>query len=446
MIITCNPQEKIDIFKIYCGMIIYMKKIILALLLIVVVYLVGTRFFNNPGIDPDMALAQAFNNTSTTSPQIILASKKVDFAVKKDAVYILADFATKADQKTMVTIGQPKILKDGVIYTSTSTNPKFQAGIIKKILYGWTTRNITSTSTFELAKGKNIYRMAWVINKNNLPAGAYQITFDGFVIGNSTTSISLNTPFPNAIIISPTGTNTSNTSTYLEGNHYKLVSYNKNLYTKTNPPVISFQNGMMNARFCNNMSGTYELKNTSLKVKNMTSTMMACGGNLGNLENTFTRALSEGFKIKTNGEYLTLSGGYVRAPAEFVFIKYTPATTTGTITGAGDLINGSLPLLTSISTTSTTLGSSITLGGTNFATSNVVMFTQLSSTLATPKAVARVATTSTNSLVFTIPTSYICEDGTTICGSVGSITAGVYRVQVKTPAGMSPGSFTVVIN
>lgn len=432
-------------------MIIHMKKIILALLLIVVVYLVGTRFFNNPGIDPEVALAQAFNSTSTTSPQIVLASKKVEFAVKKDTVYILADFATRADQKTLVTIGQPKILKDGVVYTSTSTNPKFQAGIIKKILYGWTTRNITSTSTFELAKGKNIYRMAWAINKNNLPAGAYQITFDGFTVRNSTTSISLNTPFPNAILISPAGTttsnsNTSNTSNYLNGNHYKLVSYNKNLYTKTNPPVISFQNGMMSAQFCNNMSGSYELKNNTLKSKNLTSTLMACGGNLGNLENTFTRALSEGFRVKTSGEYLTLSGGYVRAPAEFVFIKYTPATTTSTITGAGDLINGNLPLLTSISTTSTTLGSSITLGGTNFATSNVVMLTQLSSTLATPKAVARVATTSANSLVFTIPASYICEDGTATCGSVGSITAGAYRVQVKTPAGMSPGSFTIVIN
>ncbi len=437
-----------------------MKKILYLAVLAGLVYFVGVNIFNS--VENSKQTAQAAANLPAGYPKIKIYKDKINFDLKKGTFILSAFLETNSPEKMTINIGTPLIQKDGAAFTATSSD--FKAGavrIIRRFMGTGPDGKGTASSTFEIKKGKNVYLVQWVINTYSMPLGTYNMTFSGYSAGSSTTTVPFNAQWSKPITLTQTDDRT------LNGQDYRLEKYNDQTWTNASTsPRIAFRDGKMRAKFCDSMlEGVYEINKGRLVASLKGSEGNCATSEARRVQKDFVQYIKYGMPITFNGDRIKLNLKSRGIDAEFTFIKTSAVNVSGGITriypcdfigpleegairdcsGVGNVLGANLPMLTSISTTSTRLGASVNITGTNFATSNVVMFTPITSGLAVRQAVAQVATSSANGLTFTIPTTYICEGTAGSCGTLGAISTGTYRVQVKTPAGVSPGSFTLVI-
>lgn len=95
----------------------------------------------------------------------------------------------------------------------------------------------------------------------------------------------------------------------LNNTNYNLASFNGKKLTGT----LSFKDGRIASKFCNNVNGEYTFKNGTLISKNMISTMMYCAEDgLMDAESTFSKMLDAGAKVTIVGKTLTLEEGQNR--------------------------------------------------------------------------------------------------------------------------------------
>lgn len=456
-----------------------MKKIILLILLLGIIYFIGTNVLST--IDSASQKASS-TQTGTSQPvEITLINKRQSISTKNNFIYLIGDFTVKSNQSGNQTyIAPPKILKDGVDFVAPTSSAQFSGWKLKRIhVIGYTALKSStfSTSTFSPARGTSYYRFGWAIDKRSLPEGNYQFSFTNYSTRTSTTSTSstnlvpLNTPWTKSIKVSQTGAVAPDR---LNNAYYKLVSYEGVPYTGSSAPIVFFANGQIKAKICQiEHIGNYQLVRNLIVSNSLPKQAYCSDPNLLPMERNFLFQIPFGLESTFNGELMTLKGRAGGNIIEYVFTRYYPQTPTriypcdfvgplevGAVRDCSGNINqlvggtnqliipgSNLPTLTNISTTSARFGTQVTLTGTGFATSNLVMFTPTTNLLTTPKPVARVATSSANSASFIIPTVYLCEslaDGS-VCDAI-PLPPGTYSVQMKTPSGISTNSFILNIH
>lgn len=106
-----------------------------------------------------------------------------------------------------------------------------------------------------------------------------------------------------------TSTNTAPRPASVEGNTYRLSSYNGNPLSEGSDYLVSFDGGHLSAKFCNNMGGAYEISGGTLKVPQLVSTMMYCGSPnyIMGYENFFSKLVSQGAAYSLIGNRLVLA-------------------------------------------------------------------------------------------------------------------------------------------
>lgn len=94
----------------------------------------------------------------------------------------------------------------------------------------------------------------------------------------------------------------------LNGSTFKLVSLNEENIPNDAKLTVSFTDKTIQAKFCNNMTGAYDISNGTIKAM-MASTLMLCQSPeyLMKSEDTFSKMMSAGAKIEQNGHILKLS-------------------------------------------------------------------------------------------------------------------------------------------
>ena len=99
------------------------------------------------------------------------------------------------------------------------------------------------------------------------------------------------------------------TALSLANSIYKLTSYNGETLPTSVKYILSFENGVLNAKFCNNFGGDFVLDKSLLKVPNLVSTRMYCNlpTSLMEMENTLISMLSLGATIYRSGNTIILS-------------------------------------------------------------------------------------------------------------------------------------------
>lgn len=99
------------------------------------------------------------------------------------------------------------------------------------------------------------------------------------------------------------------TASYLNGRIFKLVSYNGSPIPVGTTYTIAFDNGRLNAKFCNSMSGNFVLDGGLIKVSNLASTLMYCStpSNLMDIETLFGSMLGYGALIYQSENQIVLS-------------------------------------------------------------------------------------------------------------------------------------------
>lgn len=104
--------------------------------------------------------------------------------------------------------------------------------------------------------------------------------------------------------LSPTSTNTL---LKINNTAYRLVSYNGESIPDSVDYTLSFKDGVVNAKFCNAMSGQYSLDGHTIKAA-MVSTLMYCQSpaNLMDIETSFS-SIGSGVTINQDGVKLTLT-------------------------------------------------------------------------------------------------------------------------------------------
>lgn len=95
----------------------------------------------------------------------------------------------------------------------------------------------------------------------------------------------------------------------LDGKTFRLASFNSTPVSGERPSTITFLNGRLNAKFCNNMSGDYSIEGDMLKAT-MISTLMFCQQpfNIMSIEQSFGAIVNSGVKVTLSGTVLTLNG------------------------------------------------------------------------------------------------------------------------------------------
>ena len=95
----------------------------------------------------------------------------------------------------------------------------------------------------------------------------------------------------------------------LNGSTFKMISYNGVALPTDSKYTLSFVEGILSARFCNNMSGNFVLDGSLIKVANFASTMMYCAtpSNLMEIESAFVSMLNFGATIYQSGNTIILS-------------------------------------------------------------------------------------------------------------------------------------------
>ncbi len=437
-------------------MISSMKKLILVIILLGAVTYLGMNIYNN-NIDNSSQSAQALS----TNPafQITYNSKKISIDNKKTAVYAYTVFKVKASQKTAVTFLPPKILKDGQPFTLATSSYRFD---VAPMIRSFVTRpgKFVKGPVVEFKKGKGDYMFYLSFGKAALPVGTYTVTFGDYMIGTSTVVTPIGAPWSKTFAV------TNSIASFLNGLNYKLTSVNNiAIPSSSSTPLLAFKDGRVRIRICNLMEGSYAVKDDALTISDLAGTLMACNdATLTTIERSFSEIAKNKLKLTLVGETLVIKSD--KGNVTFTFTKYTPSTLAATAVPkvypcnfvgpieenavrdcSGTLGTTLPPTITAVSTSSTRIGQTVTITGTNFAaTNNIVLMDNLTDDFTSALPVAT-ATPTGNTISFVIPSTHTCPQIdstiTTTCNQ-RSITSGVHSVQVKTSAGTSNSlSFTI---
>ncbi|HVZ11271.1 MAG TPA: META domain-containing protein [Candidatus Paceibacterota bacterium] len=105
----------------------------------------------------------------------------------------------------------------------------------------------------------------------------------------------------------------------LEGKTFHLAMYKGASVADGSNYTLSFQDGKLSAKFCNNMSGNYTLANSSLQGK-LASTLKYCQTPAGlmDIENVFGAGIDKGLNVSYQGDTLKLT---TAENVQFVFTK-----------------------------------------------------------------------------------------------------------------------------
>jgi heat shock protein HslJ len=390
-----------------------MKKVLGIIALVAIVVFIGSSI--SDAIDNSDQTAQAFVNP-TVMPTVTFDSKKLDVNDKKTKVVLTATIKTKSAEKASLTFLPPVAMKDGAVYNIATSS--VYANIMYIANARFRTGPVVAGPTITIKKKTNSYVVQWVINKATLPTGTYQFKFPGYTVGNSTTTI----PFPDmwskSVVISPTIT------TYLNGLQFMLTSYNGTAIT-ANQPRVAFKDGLIRASFCNLLQGAYEVKDGKITATQSVFTPGSCAvANFSTLESAWVAGLKDGATVTSNGDVITL---VTKKNGTFVFKQEV-------------LAAAPVSSITSLSTSTTRIGTAVTITGANFGSSNIILMDNLSASLPGALPIAVVNATTPTTLTFTIPSTSVCPQPdstlTITCPQV-SVGLGAHSVQVRTTAGTS---------
>ncbi len=94
----------------------------------------------------------------------------------------------------------------------------------------------------------------------------------------------------------------------LEGTTFRMTSFDGEEIPRGSNYTLTFSDGRISAKICNNMGGAYTLQNGVLKSEQMISTMMYCGSpdNLMKIEDTFGKGMADGMTFSLSGSNLVL--------------------------------------------------------------------------------------------------------------------------------------------
>jgi len=121
-------------------------------------------------------------------------------------------------------------------------------------------------------------------------------------VGNTNTSNQTGVPNQGSVPTIPTAAS-------LIGSTLRLVSYNGIAVSADSKYSLSFADGSLSAKFCNNVSGNFVLDGSSIKANNLISTKMSCStpANLMDIETAFISMLDSGGTIYRSGGTIILS-------------------------------------------------------------------------------------------------------------------------------------------
>lgn len=105
----------------------------------------------------------------------------------------------------------------------------------------------------------------------------------------------------------------------LEGKTFHLSTYQGSSIADGANYTLSFQDGKLNAKFCNSMSGSYTLASSLLQGK-LASTLKYCQTPAGlmDIENAFGAGIDKGLNVSYQGDTLKLT---TADDVQFVFTK-----------------------------------------------------------------------------------------------------------------------------
>ena len=94
----------------------------------------------------------------------------------------------------------------------------------------------------------------------------------------------------------------------LDGSIFRLVSYNGVATPSGSQYTLSFENGSLQAKFCNGLGGNYVLDGNNIKATNLVGTKMYCStpSNLMEIESTFSTMMNFGSTIVKVGNTVTI--------------------------------------------------------------------------------------------------------------------------------------------
>jgi len=95
----------------------------------------------------------------------------------------------------------------------------------------------------------------------------------------------------------------------LDGSIFRMTSYNGVALPTDSKYTLSFEDGILSAKFCNSVSGNFVLDGNLLKANNLIGTMMYCATptNLMEIESTFVSMLNFGAILYQTGNKIILS-------------------------------------------------------------------------------------------------------------------------------------------
>lgn len=437
-----------------------MKKILLVAVLVGVVYFIGGSV--SDAVNGQNNQARVFT-VGTTDTQITPVGA-VKLATKNGKVLLYGTVRIKSSSPIDINFQLPNVFKDGQPYPVASST--FTAYIKRLTVPKFNTGVTTNGPTVQTKKGTYSYAVQWVINESSLTPGIYKMNLNGFTIGTSSTS-TVPTVYPlgtmsDTTIIRPTAPGTIVTT--LEGTTHRLVTAKNVTMPASSTIDISFAKGMFTLKICNNIHGRYSLINSRLGFSKVKTTKMACGTvngiNYGELEQSLFRAMREAPLVFLTGDALTISSQSIGV---WTFKKITPGATTtpavkhypcdfigpieanavrdcgnGLGLGGGTLIQGT-PTVSAISLAVGSIGTNITLTGTNFKTTGNIIIMDNLGVAGSGLPVATAASSNGTSLTFTVPTSTICPAAANVMVSCiqQNLTTGTYNISVYTSSGTS---------
>lgn len=100
-------------------------------------------------------------------------------------------------------------------------------------------------------------------------------------------------------------------SVRLDGKSFRLTYYNGMAISKNEDYTLSFQNGRISAKFCNDLSGAYSVTGSTIKGVNVMSTLKICTlpKYLQEMETLFSNILMTGGNVSLVGDILVVGNG-----------------------------------------------------------------------------------------------------------------------------------------
>ncbi len=151
------------------------------------------------------------------------------------------------------------------------------------------------------------------IKENHSYSIRARIMVDGQLRWINTTNIPVITngaPTENidVLVQGATVSDTQTESVPLNGSTFKLINLNGEDIPLDSKLTVSFTDKTIQAKFCNNMTGAYDISNGNIKAM-MASTLMLCQNPeyLMKAEDAFSKMMSAGAKLEQDGHILKLS-------------------------------------------------------------------------------------------------------------------------------------------